>query len=174
VDRADLRSSLVSRSRDHILAGLAAGIIAGVVVDASLIVMNMAEGASLAKALEVYPWIASVAFGKAILANPAAPVLGVVVHFCMAIGWSLVFALLARTQPWLLKRPLLSGGVFGLLVYCVMEIMLIPRGAFEVPTPLQLATFLIANIVFFGMTAALVISRMLRGLLRFANEAVES
>jgi hypothetical protein len=50
-----------------------------------------------------------------------------------------------------------------------MEIMLIPRGAFEVPTPLQLTTFLLANVVFFGMTAALVISRMLRGLPAVSN-----
>jgi uncharacterized membrane protein YagU involved in acid resistance len=148
--------------RNQLLAVLTAGIIAGILADASLIAMNIAAGASLAKALGVYPWIASVAFGKAMLASPAAPALGVAVHFCISIGWSLVFTFVARSQSWLLKRPLLSGGVFGLLVYLVMEILLIPRGDFEVPTLAQLAMFLIVNIVFFGMTVALVVSRILR------------
>jgi hypothetical protein len=55
-----------------------------------------------------------------------------------------------------------SGAGFGLVVYCFMEIMPIPRWAFHLPTPSKLAIDLVANIVFFGMTVALVVSRLLR------------
>jgi uncharacterized membrane protein YagU involved in acid resistance len=148
--------------RDQLLAGLAAGIAGGFIIDAFLIATTLAGGATLAQALGMYPWIASVLFGPAILTNPAAPLLGVILHFAVSIFWALGYVYLIRSQPQLLTRPLLSGACFGLVVYCFMEIMLITAGEYHRPKPQELGIGLVAHIVFFGMTVALVVSRMLR------------
>jgi uncharacterized membrane protein YagU involved in acid resistance len=148
--------------RDQLFAGLAAGIIAGIVIDAFLLVTTIAGGASPTQALGIYSWIASVAFGHAILSSPAAPALGVLLHFAVSIFWALGYVYLVRSQPQLLTRPWLSGAGFGLVVYCFMEIMLITAGEYHRPKPPELAVGLVAHIVFFGMTVALVVSRMLR------------
>jgi uncharacterized membrane protein YagU involved in acid resistance len=148
--------------RDQLLAGLAAGIAGGIVIDAFLIATTLAGGATPAQALGMYPWIASVLFGPAILTNPAAPLLGVVLHIAVSIFWALGYVYLIRSQPQLLTRPFLSGACFGLVVYCFMEIMLITAGAYHRPKPQELGIGLVAHIVFFGMTVSLVVSRMLR------------
>ncbi|HTJ25668.1 MAG TPA: hypothetical protein VMA36_05820 [Candidatus Limnocylindria bacterium] len=148
--------------RDQLLAGLAAGIAGGIVIDAFLLAMAFAGGATPAQALGMYPWIASVVFGHAILANPAAPALGVLLHFGVSIFWALGYVYLVRSQPQLLTRPYLSGAGFGLVVYCFMQIMLITAGEYHRPSPQALGIGLVAHIVFFGMTVALVVSRLLR------------
>jgi uncharacterized membrane protein YagU involved in acid resistance len=148
--------------RDQLLAGLAAGITGGIVIDAFLFAMARVGGATPAQALGMYPWIASVLFGPAILGSPAAPALGVVLHFGVSIFWALGYVYLIRSQPQLLTRPILSGAGFGLVVYVFMEIMLITAGQFHRPKPAELGTALLAHIVFFGMTVGLVVSLMLR------------
>lgn len=148
--------------RNQLFPAVAAGITGGVVVDAFLIATKLAGGTSLAQALDMYRWIASVALGSAILDDPAAPALGVLLHFGISILWALGYVYLTRSQPRLLTRPFLSGAGFGLVVYCFMQIILIPAGQYHRPTPPELAIGLVANIVFFGVTVALVVSRMLR------------
>lgn len=148
--------------RDQLLAGIAAGIVGGILIDAFLLAMAFARGATPTQALGMYPWIASVVFGHGIIGNPAAPALGVLLHFAVSIGWALGYVYLVRSQPQLLTRPFLSGAGFGLVVYCFMQIILIAAGEYHRPNPAQLGIGLVAHTVFFGMPVAFVVSRLLR------------
>jgi hypothetical protein len=52
--------------------------------------------------------------------------LGVVTHFGIALVMALVFALVAARRPALLRRPLLSGAIYGLVLYGVMYGVVLP------------------------------------------------
>lgn len=148
--------------RDQLTAALAAGIVGGILIDLFLIGTAVGGGATAGQALQIYPWIASVLFGPSVLTNPAAPLIGVVVHFCVAIGWALGYVYLIRSQPQLLTRPIISGASFGLVVYVFMQIILITAGQYHRPSPPALAAGLIAHVVFYGIPVGLVVSRVLR------------
>jgi hypothetical protein len=151
--------------REQLTAGLTAGIVGGILIALFQIATTIAGGATTGRALQMFPWIASVLFGPGILTNPAAPQIGVVLHLCVAIGWALGYVYLIRSQPQLLRRPLISGFSYGLVVYCFMEIVLITAGQYHRPSPPALAAGLIAHTVFYGIPVALVVSRLLgRGL----------
>ena len=56
----------------------------------------------------------------------ATTVLGLFIHFTVAFTWATVFYLLARQLPVLLRRPVISGLVFGALVFLVMYRVVLP------------------------------------------------
>jgi hypothetical protein len=152
--------------RDQLTAALAAGVVGGILIDLFLIARTLAGGATIGQALQMYPWIASVLFGPSVLTNPAAPLIGLVMHFCVAIGWALGYVYLIRSQPQLLTRPIVSGFCYGLVVYVFMQIVLITAGQYHRPSPSALATALLAHTVFYGIPVALVVSRLLRRVVR--------
>lgn len=152
--------------RDQLTAALAAGIVGGILMHLFLIATTLAAGATMGQALEMYPRIASVLFGPSVLANPAAPLIGLLMHFVVAIGWALGYVYLIRSQPQLLTRPIVSGFCYGLVVYVFMEIVLITAGQYHRPSPPALATGLLAHTVLYGIPVALVVSRLLRRTLR--------
>lgn len=55
--------------------------------------------------------------------------LGVLLHFLIAIGGAAVFYLVALKLPLLVRRPLLSGAIFGLGLYVFMYYVVIPLSA---------------------------------------------
>jgi hypothetical protein len=148
--------------RDQLLAGLAAGIAGGILIGLFLIAASLGGGATFGQLIQTLPWIASVLFGAAILTNPAAPLIGAVMHFCVAIGWALGYVYLIRSQPQLLTKPYISGFCYGLVVYCFMEIVLITAGQYHRPSPPALGAGLLAHTVFYGIPVAVVVSRLLR------------
>jgi hypothetical protein len=152
--------------RDHLTAALAAGILGAILIGLFMLAAALAGGGTTGQALQTFPWIASVLFGPSILANPAAPLIGVVMHFCVAIGWALGYVYLIHSQPQIVTKPLISGFAYGLVVYCFMAIVLITAGQYHRPSPPALATGLIAHTVFYGIPVALVVSRLLRRGLR--------
>jgi hypothetical protein len=149
--------------RAQIVAGLAAGLAGGILVDAFLIGAQIANGHPTGEAVvAAYTFIAS-ALGPGVAANPQAPLIGLVLHFCISIGWALGYVYLVRSQPQLLSRPWVSGACFGLVVWVFMEIVLLAAGLYHRPSPPELATGLIANSLFYGVPVALVVSRLLSG-----------
>jgi len=148
--------------RDQAVAGLVAGIAGGVLIQLFLFAAQLAGGTPAGKLAGGFAFIAAALMGPSAYTNPAAVPIGIVLHFCVSIGWALGYVYLVRTQPQLLTRPLISGAGFGLMVYIFMQIVLLTAGEYHRPAPGALATQLIAHIVFFGIPVALIVSRMLR------------
>lgn len=91
--------------------------------------------------------------------------IGLAAHFAMAVIWAGIFVLTAIQAPVFLRRPVVSGLGFGVVVYGVMNAIVVPlsaaapRGA---PAPEMIGLGLLAHALF-GIALALVAARMLCG-----------
>jgi len=91
--------------------------------------------------------------------------IGLAAHFALAIIWAVIFILTASQAPVFLRRPVLSGLGFGVVVYGVMNAIVVPlsaaapRGA---PPAEMIGLGLLAHALF-GIALALVAARALRG-----------
>jgi len=149
--------------RAQIVAGLIAGLIGAVTIEICLIGAQVVDGAPPASIASSFAFIAVTLLGPGAYANPAAVPIGAVMHLIVSIGWAFGYVYLVRTQPQLLIRPILSGGVFGIVVWVCMQIVLITAGQYHrAANPRTLTVQLLAHIVFFGVPVALVVSSMLR------------
>jgi uncharacterized membrane protein YagU involved in acid resistance len=143
--------------RDEIAAGLLAGSAGGIAFDVFLFALQLASGAAPAWMNAHYAFIASVLLGPSAYANPVAVPLGVVLHFCVAVGWALGYVYLARAQRQLLTEPWLSGAAFGVVVYVFMQIVVLTAGQYHRPnSPSDFSTQLLGHVIFYGIPVALV------------------
>lgn len=147
---------------DQLKTGFVAGIAGGILLQVFLFAMQLAGGAPPTQLAATFVFIAAVLLGPNAVASPIAVPLGVVLHFCVAVGWALGYVHLARTQPQLLSRPWISGAAFGLVVYVFMEIILITAGQYHRVAPGVLASQLVAHVAFYGIPVAVIASRLLR------------
>ena len=92
-------------------------------------------------------------------------ILGLVVHFMLMAIMVAIFVLAAARAPSLLDRPLLSGLIYGLVTYAVMNLIVVPLRfpAAWPPSLLSITTQLFAHIVPVGWPTAFVSRRNLRG-----------
>ncbi len=148
--------------RDQLKAGLIAGAAAGILIDLFLFAMQLALGTRADKLAENFVFIAAVLLGPGASANPLAVPLGIVLHFCVSIGWALGYVYLVRSQPQLLTRPWISGAAFGLMVYVFMEIILLTAGQYHRGAASLFFTQLVAHVLFYGIPVAVIVSRLLR------------
>ena len=56
----------------------------------------------------------------------AAVLLGVATHFGIALAMAAVFVLAARRLPGLTARPMVAGALYGLVLYAVMYLVVLP------------------------------------------------
>jgi hypothetical protein len=96
--------------------------------------------------------------------GPLGILLGVILQFTIAIGAAAVFYFAARKFPLLIRRPFLSGPIFGLGLYGFMNLIVVPLSA--VPKPphpvfswLDLASGIFAHVVLIGIPIALIAQR---------------
>jgi hypothetical protein len=87
--------------------------------------------------------------------------LGVILHFTIAIGAAGVFYLSALKFPLLVRRPFLSGAIFGLGLYFFMNRVVVPLSAVPknpnaVFSWIDLASGFFAHIVLIGIPIALI------------------
>jgi hypothetical protein len=144
--------------RDWIVAGVVAGIAAGITVSAFAALNDVQAGDS---PLATYAYVATVFAGPQAQGAPWAIPVGVVAVFGAAIAWAFGYISAARRQRQLLRRPLLSGIGFGIIVWFVNLLVLVAANRFA-PTLFGLDRDLIAYIGFFGLPLAFVVSRLLR------------
>lgn len=91
--------------------------------------------------------------------------IGLAAHFVLAVIWAAIFVPVAIQAPVFLRRPVLSGLGFGVVVYGVMNAVVVPlsaaapRGA---PPVEMIGLGLLAHALF-GIALALVATRGLRG-----------
>ena len=131
--------------RDRITAALAAGAIAGIVMELVL----------YAGRLGGIP-------AQAVLGGPAWSAGGIALQLAIAIAWAYGYVSLARSQPQITRRPLISGVAFGIVVYTFMQILVIIDGGYHRPSGPTTMLTLAAYIVFYGVTVGAIVARMLR------------
>ena len=109
-------------------------------------------------------YVASGPFPAATGMGAAGALLGLLVHFALMAVMAAVFVIFAREQPRSLDRPLLSGLLYGLITYIVMNWVVVPVrfNTALPPSLLSMATQLFAHIVLVGIPIALVTRRFLR------------
>lgn len=107
--------------------------------------------------------VASGLFGNAAFAGgiPMAA-LGLALHFAMSFLWAGIFLLVARRVSFLVSRAVLSGILFGVVVFFTMRLVVLPLSAFPRPvtfTPLATVLDLLSHTFLFGVPIALAARR---------------
>ena len=116
-----MASPLRARARDTIVFG---GLTAGVLDIADAFVVAWLNGGTAVRVLHA---IASGLLGRAAYDGGApAAALGLFLHFFIATAAATAFYLGSLKLPFLLRRPLLWGPVFGLCVWAVMYQIVLP------------------------------------------------
>jgi uncharacterized membrane protein YagU involved in acid resistance len=146
-------------------AGVIAGLIAGVLIDAFMIVAFAAGSREPLGPMIVslFQFDAASAIGKATaFSSPAFAWVGAIVHFVISIAWACGFVYLARVRRELTQRPVISGLAFGLVVWMVTQAWLLAAGLFTSLSAYAVFIQLIAYCVFFGIPVAYTVSRVTR------------
>lgn len=109
--------------------------------------------------------IASGILGKAAYDGGAATAtLGLTLHFCIAFGMALVYVLAARRLPILTTRWLLMGALYGVVLFCVMNFVVVPLSAigWRPMKPIGAFRALIPHVIFVGPAIAYFAAKRLR------------
>lgn len=117
----------------------------------------------------IFRYIASGLIGMraAIDAGWLGVILGVVLHFTIAIGAATVYYLVALKLPILIRRPFLSGTIFGLGLYVFMyhvvtPLSAVPRNPHPIFSWVNFASEIFAHVVLVGIPIALLAQRSAR------------
>jgi len=95
--------------------------------------------------------------------GPATAALGVLLHYTIATGAAAVFFGLSRMAPVLGRRALLSGIVFGVGIYFVMNMIVVPLSAWHThPWPPPHEPIPIVGHMCIGLLIAFAIKRLAR------------
>ena len=134
---------------------LAAGLLAGVLDICAAFVLSAQSGVGPVRVLK---YIASGVRGTAAFQGGAGTAaLGLALHFVIALGWAAVYWAVSRRFPWLARHPVPSGLAYGVVVYLLMNLVVVPLSAVP-PRPFVPSVAMIAvHMVCVGMPIALVL-----------------
>ena len=91
--------------------------------------------------------------------------LGVVLHYCIATIWVVVFYLASRRLRFLIERPIPWGLVYGVIVYAFMNFVVLPMSALPQRTAPTLSSRIINLVIIMiciGLPIALIVRRFSR------------
>lgn len=114
----------------------------------------------------LFRFIASSVVGwtRAVSLGWPAVLLGVVLHTAVSFVVVLTYFFLSNELPILRRRPIAMGGLYGIVVYCVMHYAIVPLTAVPRIVPpnaaVELANQLFAHIFMVGIPAAVILSRL--------------
>ena len=140
--------------RRIVLHGFAAGITGGILIELFLYFAQLLPAHT--SAITAWQFIASTAVGKVAFTSANYAWLGLAMHACVSIAWGIGYNYLAQSQRSLKAQPVISGLVFGLVVYVVMQLVLFSVGALAITGASQIIVGIVAHTVFFGLPVALV------------------
>ena len=139
------------------------GLVAGTLDITENLVFNQLRGVPL---WTVFQYIASGLIGKqAFQGGWASVAFGVVLHYVIALIWTGVFYAVARKLAIVMRRPVLSGLLYGGVVYLIMNFIVVPLSG--VPHPLRPITLtsrinaVLALLLCIGLTISLLMRRTL-------------
>jgi len=100
------------------------GLIAGTLDITDNIIYNAFRGVTMKM---IFQYIASGLVGMASFQMGGASVaLGVAIHYAIALTWTAIFYIASRQIPVLRDRPVISGMVYGAIVYVIMNYVVLP------------------------------------------------
>ncbi len=102
--------------------------------------------------------------GPAFKGGVPTAVLGLALHFFIALSAAAIFYLAAKVIPFLTRHPVVSGLFYGFLIYAVMNLVVLPLSAYprKVSFPLLvLVTGLFVHMFFIGLPISLAVRRAL-------------
>jgi len=141
-----------------VLGGLTSGLIDLVYASAT----SAFKGASVLR-----PW-QGVAFG---LIGPAArdggagiALLGITLHFMITFGAAAILTLILWSLPWFVKRPLMTGVLFGFGFLLVMNYVILPLSAIGRPiyAGQGFLTAILAHVIMMGLPITWFVTRGIR------------
>ncbi|MEO6077089.1 MAG: hypothetical protein ABIP56_09815 [Dokdonella sp.] len=91
-----------------------------------------------------------------------AAALGLVLHFAMSYAWCALFLAVAKRVARLARHPLVSGPLFGIVVFVCMRLIVLPLSAFPYPInfkPLATVLDLLSHMLLFGIPIAIAAHR---------------
>lgn len=149
---------MISAVRLHwgriVSCGIVAGIAGGVLLHAyTYATVLLPSGAGI---FTLWQFIASTALGKIAFTSTAYAWIGLAMHLIVSAAWGVGYAYLAQTQRGVDDRPVLSGLVYGFVVYVVMQIALYSVQALRVTSGAQIVDALVGHCIFFGLPIAVV------------------
>jgi hypothetical protein len=112
------------------------GLVAGTLDIAENLVFSQVRGVT---PWRVFQYIASGLMGRqAFESGWASVLLGIGLHYIIALIWTAVFYVMARKFAIIMRRPVLSGLLYGAVVYLIMNFIIVPLSG--VPHPLRPVT----------------------------------
>ena len=109
-------------------------------------------------ALRLLQTVASGALGEAAFSGGASTAaLGLACHFGLSYVWAALFFAAAWHLPTLVRRPLISGVLVGVVVFLCMRLVVLPLSAFPRPVtfkPLATVLDLLSHMLLFGFPIA--------------------
>jgi len=159
-DRVEEKRSAVRRYLQTIVyGGLCVGVLDGSAATTHAALKGMTPD-------RVFHYVASGLIGRdaSYSGGAATIVLGILLHFVIAVGVVTVFFFLSSSFPVLLRRAVLVGTVYGIAVYFVMAYLIVPLSA--VPrTPFSFSgmiTGIVIHMFCVGLPTALIVRSMSR------------
>jgi uncharacterized membrane protein YagU involved in acid resistance len=154
--RVRCRADRLLVNRTFVVAGLAGGLLAGLLDIVFAISFAAWNGTAPVRLLQI---VASGLVGNAAFSGGAGTAaLGLLVHFGLSIAWAGLFLALTTVRPAIALHPYLSGIAFGVVVFLVMRVVVLPLSAFPFPVtfkPLATTLDLLSHMLLFGVPIAL-------------------
>lgn len=137
-----------------------AGLLAGALDIIAAMSINTLRGSTPVRVLQS---VASGLLGEPSFAGgwPTA-ILGLLLHFAMMLIIAAIFCAFASRMAWTARRPVLAGTIYGVAVYAVMNLIVVPLSAFPVKLsypPATLAIGISVHIACIGVPMALVAAK---------------
>lgn len=140
---------------------LGIGLVAGTLDITDALVFSYFRGAT---PVMVFQYIASGLIGlKSFQLGWTSVVLGVAIHYFIALTWTAVFYVASRRFTVLVRQPVFSGLLYGVAVYLFMNLVALPLSS--VPHPLKPVSLVsrvngvLALMLCIGLTIALLVRR---------------
>ena len=158
-----------TRSTSPVPAILAAGGAAGLLDILAAFATTIAKGR---RPVGVLKAIASGLLGPdAFSRGNGVAALGLFLHFVIATGWAAIYWLLTRRFPVLLRRPVPAGALYGIAVFWLMRLVVVPLSAapdFSNGGVADVVRGMAIHVVCVGLPIALVVARAARAPVRAA------
>ena len=137
------------------------GLIAGTLDITDNLIFNQFRGIS---PIRVFQYIAGGLIGmKSFQLGLASVALGVLIHYTIALFWTGVFYTASRKFSILVRRPVICGLLYGVVVYLVMNFVILPLSRVP-PRPAAVTlpsriNAVLALLLFIGLTISLLTRR---------------
>jgi uncharacterized membrane protein YagU involved in acid resistance len=112
------------KKRAAVLAIVRIGLIAGTLDITENILFNAFRHITPAM---IFQYIASgLIDGAAFRLGAASVILGICLHYFIALVWTAIFFAMSRKMEFLIRRPVLCGLLYGIFVYLFMNLLVLP------------------------------------------------